>query len=265
MAENAEVIDPTTTGATPAPGASEGQAGGSPPPETDPTSGGNDAGSAVEKELRRKITEQAEELKEAKEILGAAAKTPEWKGVVDRLSGKPAADEPDLDAEIFGDNLPAGKKWLEKIKKEVRDDILREMTPVVREVGANKHERDINAALKAEGIARTPEFETYREDFEAENPSYSKLYSLDPKAATKWLASSFSLKVKRDTRTPVSDADNATLDRGGGTSARVGAASSQVRIDRNDPEKLNKLFKAFKEGQQPVDEAGRPYKLPGQK
>ena len=57
---NAPPIDPTTTGAAPAPGSPQGQADGSPPAEAAPTSGGNET--EKEKDLRRKITEQAEEL-----------------------------------------------------------------------------------------------------------------------------------------------------------------------------------------------------------
>lgn len=264
MAENAEAIVPVTTGAESAPGTTEGQAGGSPPPENDQTSGGNEGVSETEKALRQKITAQAEELKDAKEILDAASRTPEWKGVVDRLSGKPAANEPDLDAEVFGENVELGKKWRENMKKEIRNELLREMTPVIREVGETKQTKDVERALKAEGLASSPAFDTFKEDFEAENPSYSKLYSLDPKAATKWLASSFALKVKRDGRVPVTK-DDATLERGGGPSGRTGAAASLVKIDRKDPDKLNRLFEAFKNGDTPVDENGRPYKVPGQK
>ena len=265
MAENAEVVEPETTGtAGTAPEVAEGQAGGSPPAATEPTSASTET--PAEKALRRKLTELGEQNAKLSTILNAAMQTDEWKAVDARLSGAtPDKEAEDLDAEVFGENVATGKKWRERVKKEIRDEILREMTPVVREVGATKQEKDIERALKAEGIARTPDFDTFREDFEAENPSYSKLYSLDPKAATKWLASSYSLKVKRDGRTPVGDSENATLDRGGGTSARVGSAASQVKIARNDPDKLNKLFEAIKKGEQPVDEAGRPYKLPGSK
>ncbi len=265
-----EVIEDKTSPVAPAPGTEEGQAGGSPPQGETPTSGGTET--ETEKALRRRLTEQAEEIKrgkDAQEILDAAARTPGWKAVVDSLSGKPESTEPDLDVEIFGNENPNAqplvKKWKAQMREEIRKEILRELTPVIREVGSSVQDKEMVRALKAENLAPSEAFETFREDFEAENPSYGKLRSVDAKAAAKWVASSFALKLKRDGRTPVSEADNGTLDRGGGPSGKSGAGSSLVKIDRKDPDKLNKMFKAFANGETPVDETGRPYPVPGQK
>ena len=146
--------DLKTTGAVPAPGSPEGQAGGSPPPKTGPTSGG-DEGTEDVKALRRRLTEQAEELKTAKkaaQILEAAMSKPGWKAVEADLLGNPVEPETDLDKEVFGDNVELGKRWKEKILAEGEARALRRLQPMVSEVMLSKDQRALERALKTQGL-----------------------------------------------------------------------------------------------------------------
>jgi hypothetical protein len=262
-----EVIDPKTTGAETAPGSQEGQAGGSPPTEGDPTSEGNDGKTPVpsegEKALRQRLTALGTEKSNVEKILNAAMQTPEWKAVEARLTGQMTADPEAeaLDKSIFGEEgVATGKKWVERLKADIRKEILREMAPVAREVGNTVEEKTLVKALAAEGLAPSAEFETFKEDFAAENPSYEKVKRADPAAAAKWVASTFKLSQMRAGRTPVGGRADASLERGGGSSARAGVAASTVKIDSNDPQLIQKLLEAYKKGETPIDQNGHLYR-----
>ena len=138
---------------------------------------------------------------------------------------------------------------------------VQKMGGVVREVGNTVAEKTIVKALAAEGLAPSAAFETFAEDFEAENPSYKQVRKADPAAAARWLASSFSIHVKREGRTPMGNRAEASLERGGGSPARVGSAASQVKINQRDPNKILRLHEAITKGETPVDENGVPYKI----
>ena len=64
--------------AVPAPASSAGQAQGSPQPEMQQTSGEQ----AQIQELRRKITEQAEQIKSQQEVFNALTKHPDWQNKI---------------------------------------------------------------------------------------------------------------------------------------------------------------------------------------
>lgn len=253
---------PSDTGAAPAPSSPEGQADGSPSQEGDSTSGGNATGEG-EKELRRRLTAQAEEIKglrNATAILERAMELPEFEAVSKRLRGETPGE--DLDGSVFGEDVELGKKWKDNLIQSIEQRILSKLGGTVREVGNIAEERAVERALDAEGLKPSDEFNTFRADFAAENPSYEKLKRVDGPAAAKWLASAYSINIKRNGRTPVGDRAGASLERGGGSAAGVGVASSQVRIARNDPQKWNLVMNAIDRGQTPVDENGKPYPVP---
>ena len=261
---NAPPIADLTSQAAPAPGSPQGQADGSPPAEADPTSGGNETDR--EKDLRRKITAQAEEnaeLKKAAQILDRVMNEPEFAAIEARLTGKAPPDGGvDLDEQVFtAEGKEVGKKWKEALLAEAERRVMQKMGGVVREVGNTVAEKTIVKALAAEGLAPSAAFETFAEDFEAENPSYKQVRKADPAAAARWLASSFSIHVKREGRTPMGNRAEASLERGGGSPARVGSAASQVKINQRDPNKILRLHEAITKGETPVDENGVPYKI----
>lgn len=251
---------------TSAPGSAQGQADGSPPAGDNSTSGGE--GDPV-KELRRELTRKGEELaaaRKAGEILERAMDTPEWQAVHARLTGQPVETEDDpLLLEVYGkDGLPIGKKYEERLLAKAEQRLLSRLGPVVREVGVTKEERSLARAIRSEGVTKDDAFDDFREDFEAENPSYRKLKSVDPDAAAKWLVSSYAIQGKRNGRPPVGDRADASLERGGSVPSRVGAASSQAKIDRSNPNWIHQLHEAITKGETPVDATtGRPIKVKG--
>jgi len=268
--------DPQTTGAVPAPGADEGQAGGSPPLGETPTSDSNGQ-SEKEKELRRKVTSQSEELaeyKKAARILEVAMSKPGWKTVEAEIMGKTVDPAEDLDAQVFAggertaeEAIALGKKWKDSILREAEERALKRLQPMTREVMESKEQKALERALVAQGLPAatidSEAFQTFRNDFAADNEGFEKYARENPGPANKWLVSDYARKNLRGTREPVGDRENATLERGGGAPSRVGSAASQVKIDRADPNKIHKLHEAITKGETPVDQNGVPYKIPG--
>jgi hypothetical protein len=232
-------------GSATAPGAGEGQAVGSPPQSGSPTSG--EAGVSREQFLsaRQKITEQGEQISGYRDILQTMASHPdknfvEVKGYID--SGRWADTE--TPQEVYGEMLGDFKEEirgplaevLQQVETRTREQVMREMQPVVQQTAQIRQTAEYTAGLTDGGLSASDAQNPLVQEVEAEMSGeawYKDLKSRHPRAAAKLVADKVQTVAGfADQQRSLNGARNSSLAMGGRNGALAGRGASSTQLPR---------------------------------
>ena len=252
-----------------------GQADGSPPPETDQTSADADEGAVksggdeAAKELRRKITEQAEELKTAQgardkllSLVSRVTQHPDYPTKIKPfLEGRAPEDDSlakeyeELAVALAGEeNAPKLKRAFQLVAQGAVERARTEWSPFATSIRNTEHGRARARGLQSEGLSpdaweADTAFKSFREDYARKNEWFNGFSKEKPEEAASVVASLF-VATKQAGGDRAGGVRNASLEKRGGPTGAAAAASSSVEL--RPGASIEEIFAVTSRGLTPV-------------